>query len=75
MVPFDNAEEAALTKQGESFAAKTLLEVCAHLHDQLRLSPNLNKQQHSQNNYADLADVRGQASSQTRIGNCCCWIA
>lgn len=67
MVPYDNAEEAALTEQGESFAAKTLLEVCAHLHDQLRLPPNLNKQQHSQNNYADLADVRGQASARRAL--------
>ena len=67
MVPFENAEEAALTEQGESFAAKTLLEVCAHLHDQLRLSPNLNKQQQSQNNYADLADVRGQASARRAL--------
>ena len=67
MVPFENAEEAALTEQGESFAAKTLLEVCAHLHDQVRLPANLNKQQHSQNNYADLSDVRGQASARRAL--------
>lgn len=67
MVPFENAEEAALTEQGESFAAKSLLEVCAHLHDQLRLSPNINQQKHSQNNYADLADVRGQASARRAL--------
>ncbi|WP_292759807.1 YifB family Mg chelatase-like AAA ATPase, partial [Methylophaga sp. UBA2689] len=67
MVPFDNAEESALTKQGESFAAKTLLEVCAHLHDQLRLPVNINQHQHNQNNYADLADVRGQASARRAL--------
>ncbi len=38
MVPFENAEEAALTEQGESYAAKSLLEVCAHLHYQLRFA-------------------------------------
>lgn len=67
MVPFENAEEAALTEQGESFAAKTLLEVCAHLHDQLRLPVNINQHQHNQNNYADLADVRGQASARRAL--------
>lgn len=67
MVPFENADEAALTKQGESFAAKTLLEVCAHLHDQLRLPVNINQHQHNQNHYADLADVRGQASARRAL--------
>jgi magnesium chelatase family protein len=67
MVPFDNAEESALTKKGESFAAKTLLEVCAHLHDQLRLPVNINQHQHNQNNYVDLADVRGQASARRAL--------
>lgn len=67
MVPFENAEEAALTKQGESFAARTLLEVCAHLHDQLRLPVNINQHQHNQNHYADLADVRGQASARRAL--------
>lgn len=67
MVPFENAQEAALTKQGESFAAKNLLEVCAHLHDQLRLPVNINQHQHNQNHYADLADVRGQASARRAL--------
>lgn len=68
MVPIDNADEAALTAQGESFAAKNLLEVCAHLHDQLPLSATARGPQTSLiNHYANLEDVRGQASARRAL--------
>lgn len=67
LVPFANAEEAALTEKGESFAAKNLLEVCSHLHEQKRLPANHGKPVASPHYEADLADVRGQASARRAL--------
>lgn len=67
LVPFDNAAEAALTEQGESYAAKTLLEVCGHLHQQIPLSLTQPQQNRPQPDYADLSDVRGQASARRAL--------
>ncbi len=67
LVPFDNAAEAALTEQGESYAAKNLLAVCGHLHQQTPLSLTQLQQSRPQPDYADLSDVRGQASARRAL--------
>ena len=67
LVPFDNAVEAALTEQGESYAAKNLLTVCGHLHQQTPLPLNQSQQIRPLPDYADLSDVRGQASARRAL--------
>ncbi|MDX1573155.1 MAG: YifB family Mg chelatase-like AAA ATPase [Methylophaga sp.] len=67
LVPFENAAEASLTEQGESYAAKTLLEVCAHLHQQTLLTANQQLSISPKIDYADLSDVRGQASARRAL--------
>jgi len=67
LVPFDNAEEASLMEQGESFAAQTLLAVCGHLHQQTLLTPTQRQQDNQPRKYVDLSDVRGQASARRAL--------
>lgn len=67
LVPFLNADEASLTEQSETFAAKTLLEVCGHLHQQTPLPLTQSQQISQQPDYADLADVRGQSTARRAL--------
>ncbi len=67
LVPQDNAKEAALCEQGESYAAGHLLEVCAHLHQQQRLASLEPQLQDLTPQYPDLSDVRGQASARRAL--------
>ncbi|WP_430009648.1 YifB family Mg chelatase-like AAA ATPase [Methylophaga lonarensis] len=67
LVPQDNAKEAALCEQGESYAARHLLEVCAHLHQQQRLGLLEPQLQDLTPQYPDLSDVRGQASARRAL--------
>jgi magnesium chelatase family protein len=63
----DNAQEAALVEQAETYGAPDLLAVCAHLHGQqlLNLSENDNNQR--QPVYPDLIDVRGQGYARRAL--------
>lgn len=67
LVPFDNAVEAALTDNLTSFAAKNLLEVCGHLHQQIVLPETKFQQNHFNPQYADLEDVKGQAMARRAL--------
>lgn len=61
VIPFENADEAALIQQASIYPARHLLEVCAHLSGQKQI-----RQHHSDLQLVkdpdspDLADVRGQ---------------
>lgn len=66
-VPLDNAEEAALTAQGESFAARHLLDICAHLHGQQRLSPTPKPVFQRAEEQSDLSEVRGQTMARRAL--------
>ncbi len=67
VLPFDNAGEAALIEQGESYGARNLLDVCSHLHGQtsLELAQSAGKQ--SEPDYPDLIDVRGQGHARRAL--------
>ncbi len=61
IVPYSNADEAALVKQMEVFSAKHLLEVCAYLTGKTTLSHcALAEEPVAAQTTIDLADVRGQ---------------
>jgi magnesium chelatase family protein len=60
VLPLGNVDEAALIAGATSYGASHLLEVCAHLFGQQRLSMSVNEQKKPEVHYPDLADVRGQ---------------
>lgn len=66
-VPFDNAAEAALTELGESFAARHLLDVCAHLHGQQRIVPTEKPMFERKADVSDLSEVRGQSMARRAL--------
>ena len=70
VLPLDSAEEAALATGAKVLAARSLLEVCAHLTGQAALEPFA----HSAvgpgptfANYPDLAEVKGQAQAKRAL--------
>ncbi len=68
IVPMDNAAEGAMVKDAQVFAARHLLDVCAHLQGQNNLTPY--RSQVAQNNtpdYPDLLDVRGQHQAKRAL--------
>ncbi len=67
VVPHMNAPEAALVDGAQVYAARTLLDVCAHLcgRDQLVLCSDKPASQHEP--YADLADVKGQVHAKRAL--------
>ncbi len=67
VVPHVNAPEAALVDGAQVYAARTLLDVCAHLcgRDQLALCNDKPAVQHEP--YPDLADVKGQAHARRAL--------
>ena len=67
VVPRENAPEAALVKDAQVYAASTLLDVCAHLagRQPLELCRDLPVTQQEQ--YPDLADVKGQAQAKRAL--------
>jgi len=67
VVPTQNAPEAALVEGAHVYAARTLLDVCAHLcgRDQLALCKDKPVARHEP--YPDLADVKGQARAKRAL--------
>ncbi len=67
VVPQQNAPEAALVDGAQVYAARTLLDVCAHLcgRDQLALCHDRPIPQHEP--YPDLTDVKGQAHAKRAL--------
>lgn len=61
LIPRQNAEEAALAKSLQAFAAVHLLEVCSHLRSGQTLQPHRSHRANRKPNpERDLSDVRGQ---------------
>jgi len=67
ILPADNAAEASLIEQAESFGAASLLAVCSHLHGQELLGLTAPEQQQSPPQYPDLIDVRGQGHARRAL--------
>jgi len=67
ILPQVNAAEAGLIKDGHCFGANHLLEVCAHLHGQTQLNLAGVEQEHTQIDYPDLADVKGQTHARRAL--------
>jgi magnesium chelatase family protein len=67
VVPHMNAPEAALVDGAQVYAARTLLDVCAHLcgRDQLALCSDKPATQHEP--YPDLTDVKGHAHAKRAL--------
>ena len=65
VLPLTSAEEASLVRDAKILPAKTLLEVCAHLAGRESLQPYIaGLAATTQPDYADLADVKGQAHAK-----------
>ena len=67
MLPVENAAEAALVENATVYAAPSLLAVCAHLHGQEKLTPYRSEPVTTENVYADLLDVKGQAHAKRAL--------
>lgn len=67
IVPYQNAQEAALVKQATIFAARHLLEVCAHLKGETCLPSFLSPTIIKQKKPVDLADVKGQPHAKRAL--------
>lgn len=68
VVPFQNAHEAALIEQDKTFAAKHLLEVCAHLRGEQLLSSCEKESTHVELfNQLDMSDVKGQPHAKRAL--------
>lgn len=67
--PIDNQQEVGLIADYVSYPARHLLEVCAHLNDAQPLEPLLTDDIPGYNveSFADLADIRGQASAKRAL--------
>ncbi len=70
IVPYQNAEEAALVQPAKVLSAKHLLEVCAHLRGEQSLSYCLKRGSETlsiNHQQPDLADVRGQTQAKRAL--------
>ena len=69
VLPVGSANEAALAREVRILAANTLLEVCAHLSGRSPLTPcsAIAAGDAQAADYADLADVRGQAQAKRAL--------
>jgi magnesium chelatase family protein len=68
VVPLDNADEAGLVNGAEVLAAEHLLDVCAHLGGEQRLTPHVAALAESAAPaYDDLNDVRGQHQAKRAL--------
>lgn len=67
VVPAGNGEEAALCGHTASYAADSLLEVCAHLHGRADLQETQRQEPAALESYPDLADVRAQSQAKRAL--------
>ena len=67
ILPHDSAREAALTGCENVFAARSLLEVCAHLSGQTALTRPLAVDLENQPIFPDLSEVRGQSQAKRAL--------
>lgn len=68
IIPMDNAQEAALVKEAHALSANHLLEVCAHLKEEKRLSLcSLDYPLHRPAALPDLSDVKGQPHAKRAL--------
>jgi magnesium chelatase family protein len=67
IVPYQNANEAALVREATVLAANHLLEVCAHLKGEKALSPVLEPTLVPASASLDLADVKGQPHAKRAL--------
>ena len=67
VLPESAAQEASLARGARVLAARTLLEVCAHLRDVAPLPRVHCEPRHHEARYPDLADVRGQLQARRAL--------
>lgn len=67
VVPESNGQEAALCRGTRVHPARSLLQVCAHLHDREQLPVAAHQLPGDYHSYADLADVKGQARARRAL--------
>lgn len=67
ILPEVSAREAALTGNGDILAARSLLDVCAHLSGQGMLSTAAAVDREIQPNFPDLSEVRGQSQAKRAL--------
>jgi len=67
ILPRDNADEAALVQDAQVFPAATLLEVCAHLAGQERLTRHVPEVKTIAAVYPDFSEVKGQAHAKRAL--------
>lgn len=67
ILPRDNADEAALVQDAQVLPAATLLEVCAHLSGQERLTRHIPEIRTSAAAYPDFSEVKGQAHAKRAL--------
>lgn len=71
ILPTDNGEEAALAVKKQHLTATHLLEVCAHLNQQQRLTPytavTATTQQSPTTKHVDMADIKGQFQAKRAL--------
>jgi magnesium chelatase family protein len=67
VLPMVSAEEAALVRDAAVYPARTLLEVCAHLQGEQKLSRCEARLSCSQPDYLELSDVKGQQQAKRAL--------
>jgi magnesium chelatase family protein len=67
VLPESVAAEAAIARGATVLPARTLLEVCAHLHGTAPLAPFAGEARKEEPRYPDLADVRGQVEARRAL--------
>ena len=67
VLPASVAAEASLARGATVLPARSLLDVCAHLHGQPSIAPYVAQPKVSEPRYPDLADVRGQAHARRAL--------
>lgn len=67
ILPRANADEAALVEEAQVFPAASLLEVCAHLAGQERLSRHVPEVRTGTAVYPDFSEVKGQAHAKRAL--------
>src|SRR5690606_19226331 len=66
-VPLESAGEAALVPGARVYGVRSLLELCAHLHERERLQPALPCAVPPPPQIPDLSDIRGQAQAKRAL--------